>query len=121
MRYRILTADEYEKYKYVIPNPGRRFWLDNSNNHEKRFDFINEEGVIDRFGTFGTDTTVWLRPVIEYEPGEKKETELTAGTTATIYNLPWTAVTENIFVCDRCVEELKYDDAEYDFDRSYIK
>ena len=121
MKYRILTADEYEKYKYIIPNPGRRFWLDNSNNPEKRFDFINEEGVLDRFGTFGNDTTVWLRPVIEYDPDEESETDFDEGDKVTLYGLPWTAVTENILVCDRCVEELKYDDSGRDFDRSYLK
>jgi hypothetical protein len=33
----------------------------------------------------------------------------------------WTAVSEDILVCDRCVETLKFDDTCNDFEKSYLK
>ncbi|MBR4341481.1 MAG: hypothetical protein IKP88_02020 [Lachnospiraceae bacterium] len=121
MKYRILTAEEYDRHKYILPNPGRRFWLDKAETQPKRCGFVNEEGVIDRFGTFCSDTTVGLRPVIEYEPGEKREIVFNEGQAVLLHGLRWTAISEDILVCDRCVEELKFDDVSNDFDNSYIK
>ena len=121
MQYRILTAEEYEQYKYILPNPGRRFWVDKPGMPAKRCSFINEDGVMDRFGTFSSDTTVGLRPVIEYTPGEKREILFSEGQAVLLHDLKWTAISENILVCDRCVEEMKFDDESNVFENSYLK
>ena len=121
MKYRILTAEEYEKHKYILPATGRRFWLDKADIREKFCSFVNEDGMIDRFGTICSDSSVWLRPVIEYDPGEERETLFEEGQGVHLYGMMWTAVSEDILVCDRCVESLKFDDACNDFEKSYLK
>jgi len=122
MKYRILKEKEYEACKLNLPNPGRRFWVEKDEGKtDTRCSFVNEEGQIDRFGTFGSDTTLWMRPVIEYDPGEKKEIEFKEGQQVLLHGLEWTAISDNILVCDRCVEQVKFDDSTRDFDNSYLK
>jgi len=122
MKYRILKTEEYEKNKYILPNPGRRFWLDRGGSAgDNHCSFVNEEGMVDRYGTFCADTTLWLRPVIEYEEGEQRPVIFSEGLQVELYGLTWTAVSENILVCDRCVESMKFDDTGSDFENSYIK
>ncbi len=121
MKYRILTAEEYEKHKYILPATGRRFWLDKADIREKFCSFVNEDGMIDRFGTICSDSSIWLRPVIEYEPGEEREALFEEGQGVHLHGMMWTAVSEDILVCDRCVETLKFDDTCNDFEKSYLK
>ena len=122
MKYRILKEKEYDKYKYILPNPGRRFWIENENSgQDRKCGFINEEGMADRFGTFCSDTSLWLRPVIEYSPGETRPVVFDEGQAVRLHGLDWTAVSEDILVCDRCVEQVKFDDNINDFENSYLK
>ena len=122
MKYRILKEKEYEQYKYILPNPGRRFWIDRETaGSDRKCAFINEEGMLDRFGTFCSDTTVWLRPVIEYEPSETRDFVFSEGQGVSLHGLEWTAISDDILVCDRCVEEMKFDDTTTDFENSYLK
>jgi hypothetical protein len=116
MIYRILKEDEYEKNKYILPNPGRKFWIESGRELEvKKCGFVNEEGVVDRKGTYCSDTTLWMRPVIEYEKDEQRDVVFTEGQQVILYGLEWTAISEDVLVCDRCVEESKYDDYEIDY------
>lgn len=122
MIYRILKEDEYEKNKYILPNPGRKFWIESGRQLEvKKCGFVNEEGVVDRKGTYCSDTTLWMRPVIEYEKDEQRDAVFTEGQQVILYGLEWTAVSDDVLVCDRCVEESKFDDHDTDFDNSYLK
>ena len=122
VKYRILKEKEYDKYKYILPNPGRRFWIETENaNQDRKCGFINEDGMQDRFGTFCSDTSVWLRPVIEYAPGETRPVVFNEGQAVQLHGLEWTAISEDILVCDRCVEQIKYDDNSNDFENSYLK
>ena len=122
MKYRILKEEEYEKNKYILPNPGRRFWIESSRElGPKRCGFVNDEGMVDKNGTFCSDTTLWIRPVIEYEKGEKRDIVFSEGQQVILHGLEWTAVSEDVLVCDRCVEDVKFDDSETDFENSYLK
>ena len=122
MIYRILKEDEYETNKYILPNPGRRFWIESGRELEvKKCGFVNEEGMVDRKGTYCSDTTLWIRPVIEYEKDEQRDIVFTEGQQVILYGLEWTALSEDVLVCDRCVEEAKFDDHDTDFDNSYLK
>ena len=121
MKYRILKEEEYEKYKMMLPNPRRRFWIESKKDFgPKKCGFVNDEGILDTRGAYCSDTTFWIRPVMEYEEGEKRELTFTAGQQVILYGLEWTAVTDNILVCDRCVEESKFDDNGAAFEDSYL-
>jgi len=122
MEYRILKESEYEKCKYALPNPGRRFWIESERElGTKRCGFVNDDGVVDKNGTFCSDTTLWLRPVIEYGKDEKKDIVFKEGQKVILHGLEWTAISDNILVCDRCVEEVKFDDSSTGFEDSYLK
>ena len=122
MKYRILKENEYEKYKYMLPNPGRRFWIESERElGPKKCGFVTDEGAVDKNGTFCSDTTLYLRPVIEYEPDEKKDVVFSEGQQVKLHGLEWTAVSDNVLVCDRCIEEVKFDDQSTEFENSYLK
>ena len=122
MKYRILKEEEYEKHKFVLPNPNRRFWIESSRElGPKRCGFVNDEGTVDRNGTYCSDTTLWIRPVIEYEKDEKKDIEFSEGKKVILHGLEWTAISDTVLVCDRCVEDVKFDDSTTDFENSYLK
>ena len=58
MQYRILRESEYEKNKYILPNPGRRFWIESESELGlKRCGFVNDEGVLDKKGAYCSDTS----------------------------------------------------------------
>ncbi|MCR5727892.1 MAG: hypothetical protein K6G24_10545 [Lachnospiraceae bacterium] len=121
MKYRILKEEEYEKCKLMLPNPRRRFWIDSSADlGPKRCMFVNDEGILDKKGAYCSDTTFWIRPVIEYEEGEKREVVFSEGQQVILYGLEWTAISDNVLVCDRCVEESKFDDTGASFEDSYL-
>lgn len=122
MQYRILRESEYEKNKYILPNPGRRFWIESESGlGTKKCGFVNDEGVLDKKGAYCSDTSFWLRPVIEYDKGEQREIAFTEGQQVFLYGLEWTAISEDVLVCDRCVEDVRFDDHETSFENSYLK
>lgn len=122
MIYRILKEKEYEESKYILPNPGRRFWIESDRELDvKKCGFVNDEGVVDKKGAYCSDTTLYMRPVIEYEKDEQRDIVFTEGQQVILYGLEWTAISENVLVCDRCVEEVKFDDHDTDFENSYLK
>ena len=122
MKYRILKEEEYEKHKFVLPNPNRRFWIESSRElGPKRCGFVNDEGTVDRNGTYCSDTTLWIRPVIEYEKDEKKDIEFSEGKKVILHGLEWTAISDTVLVCDRCVEDVKFDDSTTDFEKTFLR
>ena len=122
MIYRILKEEEYEKNKFILPNPGRRFWIESGKALEvKKCGFVNDEGVVDKKGAYCSDTTLYMRPVIEYDKDEQRDIVFTEGQQVVLYGLEWTAISDDVLVCDRCVEECKFDDHETDFENSYLK
>ena len=122
MQYRILRESEYEKNKYILPNPGRRFWIESESElGTKKCGFVNDEGVLDKKGAYCSDTSFWLRPVIEFDKDEQRDIVFTEGQQVYLYSLEWTAISEDVLVCDRCVEDVKFDDNETSFENSYLK
>ena len=122
MQYRILRESEYEKNKYILPNPGRRFWIESESELGiKKCGFVNDEGVLDKKGAYCSDTSLWLRPVIEFDKDEERNAVFSEGQQVFLYGLEWTAISEDVLVCDRCVEEVKFDDNGTDFNDSYLK
>lgn len=121
MKFRIMTVNEYEKYKIILPNPERRFWLDPCGlPSDGRFPVVDENGMQNRFGEHAFMESVFLRPVIEYDSDETRPF-FKQGDKLELYGYGWTAVSDTVLVCDRCLSEYKFNDVPCLFKDSYLR
>lgn len=120
MEYRILTVNEYEKNKMILPNPERRFWLDPCGiPGDGHFPVVNEDGLRSGTGELPNTETVFLRPVIEYAKDEARP-YFKKGDRLDLYGYGFTAVSDTVLVCDRCISEYKFNDKPCLFKDSFL-
>lgn len=91
----LLTADEYEKYKLLIPDINTRWWL--LPQTQNTICYVDENGAISNNG-YANSNICYVRPVLKIADHNMRQ-----GTLITVFDLLWIVLDENLAICSKAI------------------
>ena len=114
----LLSVEEYEKYKGVIPVIGSWWWLRSPGHDSYDAASVNDGGSVDAYG-FNVIDARGIRPALRVQKSEILNLQI--GDRKIYYDLPFVKIDEDLLIAEVPVAFDKFDDESNVYEKSYVK
>ena len=114
----LLSVEEYEKYKRVIPVICSRWWLRSPGRLSYDATLVALDGSVPTYG-FSVDYTNGIRPALRVSKSEISNLQI--GDRKIYYDFPFIKIDEDLLIAEVPIAFDKFDDESNDYETSYVK
>ena len=114
----LLSIEEYEKYKGVIPVIGSWWWLRSPGSLSLDASSVNYDGSVNADGNL-VRGTLGIRPAFRVQKSEILNLKI--GDRKIYYDFPFIKIDEDLLIAEVPIAFEKFDDESNDYEKSYVK
>lgn len=114
----LLSIEEYEKYKGVIPIVGSWWWLRSPGDDSDYAAIVFNDGSVNSYGNY-VFNTYGIRPALRVS--ESEISNLQIGDRKIYYDFPFIKIDEDLLIAEVPIAFDKFDDYSNDYEKSYVK
>lgn len=112
----LLSTEEYERYKNIIPHIKQWWWLRSPGSSHYDAASVDSVGSVNYYGDTVNDALVCVRPVLRIALNN-----LQIGSMFVKYDFPWIKIDDNLAIAEVPIGFEKFDDKSNDYATSYIR
>ena len=113
----LLSIEEYEKYKNVIPRINSWWWLRSPGYGSFSIAIVNSVGSVDDFGYFVDRDIYGVRPALCLESDDLP----IIGTRKNYFDFPWVLIDKDLWIAEVPVGFWRFDEKSNDYEKSEIR
>ena len=114
----LLSVEEYEKYKGVIPVIGSWWWLRSPGINSTLAAFVYIDRSVSTYG-FGVSLASGIRPAFRVQKSEISNLQI--GYRKSCYDFPFVKIDDDLLIAEVPIAFDKFDDESNDYEKSYVK
>lgn len=114
----LLSVEEYEKYKDVIPVIGSWWWLRSPGYFSNGAAGVDSDGSVDA-GGYGVNDARGIRPAFRVQKSEILNLQI--GDRKSCYDFPFVKIDDDLLIAEVPIAFDKFDDDSNDYEKSYVK
>ena len=114
----LLSVEEYEKYKGVIPVIGSWWWLRSPDDDGDIAADVDFDGSVSTLGLL-VNYTNGIRPALRVQKSEISNLQI--GDRKIYYDFPFVKIDEDLLIAEVPIAFDKFDDDSNDYEKSYVK
>ena len=112
----LLSIEEYEKYKDIIPECKTIWWLSSPGSYDKFAAYVDGSGWVDVFGNFVDTANLGIRPALKIETYGYD-----IGETIVYKYHPYIVIDKDLCIAKVPIDFDKFDEESNDYESSYIR
>lgn len=114
----LLSVEEYEKYKDVIPVIGSWWWLRSPGLDSSCAAYVYYDGSVDTRGDLVFSSS-GIRPAFRVQKSEILNLQI--GDRKSCYDFPFVKIDDDLLIAEVPIAFDKFDDDSNDYEKSYVK